>query len=58
MSTILLVIDVLLLLGALPRWPHSRKWDMARRDCLALCIVLLARPSRPRADLSTQAKPT
>jgi hypothetical protein len=26
MSTILLIVLVLLLLGAFPRWPHSRNW--------------------------------
>lgn len=25
-STILLVILILLLIGALPAWPHSRQW--------------------------------
>jgi hypothetical protein len=37
MSTILLVIVVLLLLGALPRWPHSRNWVMAPPACSAWC---------------------
>jgi hypothetical protein len=26
LSTILIVILILALLGALPRWPHSRQW--------------------------------
>ena len=30
MSTILLIILVLALLGALPTWPHSRAWGYAR----------------------------
>ncbi len=31
MGTILLIILVLLLLGAIPSWPHSRGWAMAPR---------------------------
>jgi hypothetical protein len=26
LSTILLVVLILLLIGALPRWPHSQSW--------------------------------
>nr|WP_315852384.1 DUF3309 family protein [Rubinisphaera italica] len=28
-STILLIILILLLLGAIPAWPHSRNWGYA-----------------------------
>lgn len=44
MSTILLIILVLLLLGALPAWPHSRGWGYAPSGILTiiLIIVLLA----------------
>ena len=29
LGTILLIILVLLLIGAIPRWPHSRSWGYA-----------------------------
>jgi hypothetical protein len=30
MITILIVIAVLMLLGAIPTWPHSRSWGYGR----------------------------
>jgi hypothetical protein len=41
MSTILLIILVLLLLGALPNWPHSRSWGYAPSGTLGLIVVVL-----------------
>jgi hypothetical protein len=42
MSTILLVVLVLLLLGALPSWPYSRGWGYGPSGLLgALLIVVL-----------------
>ncbi|WOJ89800.1 DUF3309 family protein [Methylocapsa polymorpha] len=48
LSTILLIILVLLLLGAIPSWPHSRRWGYAPSGALGVIllvvvIVLLAR---------------
>ena len=40
-STILLVILVLALLGALPTWPHSRNWGYYPSGGLGLVIVIL-----------------
>jgi hypothetical protein len=42
-GTILIVILVLALLGALPRWPHSRSWGYAPSGGLGLilCIILI-----------------
>jgi hypothetical protein len=41
-STILLVVLILLLLGALPAWPYSRSWGYAPSGLLgALLIVLI-----------------
>ena len=42
MSTILLVIVVLLVLGALPSWPHSRTWGYAPFGGLSLVLIVLA----------------
>jgi hypothetical protein len=41
MSTILIVILVLLLVGALPRWPHSRSWGYFPSGGLGLVLLIL-----------------
>jgi hypothetical protein len=41
MSTILLVILVLLLLGALPTWPYSRAWGYYPSGGLGLIVVVV-----------------
>ncbi len=41
MSTILLIILVLLLLGALPTWPYSRSWGYYPSGGLGLILVIL-----------------
>ena len=41
MSTILIVILVLLLLGAVPRWPHSRSWGYGPSGVLGLILVVI-----------------
>jgi len=41
MGTILLIILVLLLLGALPSWPYSRGWGYAPSGGLGLVLVIL-----------------
>ena len=41
MSTILLVILILLLLGALPTWPHSRTWGYYPSGGLGLLLAVL-----------------
>jgi len=40
-STILLVILILLLLGALPTWGHSRNWGYGPSGGLSLVVVVL-----------------
>ena len=40
-GTVLLVVLVLLLLGALPAWPHSRSWGYAPSGVLGLVVVIL-----------------
>lgn len=42
MLTILLVIVVLTLLGAIPTWPHSRGWGYYPSGALGLVLVILA----------------
>ena len=41
MSTILLVVLVLLLLGALPTWPYSRSWGYYPSGGLGLLLLIL-----------------
>lgn len=41
MSTILLIILVLLLVGALPTWPHSRAWGYGPSGLLGVILVIL-----------------
>jgi len=41
MGTILLIILILLLIGALPAWPHSRSWGYGPTGGLGLVVVIL-----------------
>jgi hypothetical protein len=39
--TILLVILVLMMLGAIPAWPHSRNWGYAPTSTLGVVLLVL-----------------
>jgi len=41
LGTILLVLVVLMLLGALPTWPHSRSWGYRPSGGLGLILIIL-----------------
>jgi hypothetical protein len=41
LTTILLVILVLMLLGAMPAWNHSRNWGFAPSGSLGLILLIL-----------------
>jgi hypothetical protein len=41
MLTILLVVAVLMLLGVLPTWPHSRGWGYAPSGGVGLVVLVL-----------------
>ncbi len=41
LGTILIVILVLALIGALPRWSHSREWGYAPSGGLGLVLVVI-----------------
>jgi len=41
LGTILLVVLILLLLGAMPAWPHSRSWGYGPSGGLGLVVVIL-----------------
>jgi len=40
-GTILLIIVILLLVGALPTWPHSRDWGYYPTGGLGLILVIV-----------------
>lgn len=40
-GAILLVIVILLLVGALPAWPHSRSWGYGPTGGLGLVVLIL-----------------
>lgn len=41
LGTILLVVIVLLMVGAVPAWPHSRSWGYAPGGVLVAVLVLV-----------------
>ena len=41
MGIILLVVLVLLLLGAIPSWPHSRSWGYGPSGGLGLVLIIV-----------------
>lgn len=40
-STILLVVLILVLIGVLPTWPHSRGWGYGPSGGLTLVVIIL-----------------
>lgn len=40
-GTILLIILILILVGALPTWPHSRSWGYGPSGLLGAVVVIL-----------------
>jgi hypothetical protein len=41
MMTILLIILILFLIGALPTWPHSRSWGYGPSGGLGTVLIIL-----------------
>ena len=41
LGTILLIILILILVGALPSWPHSRSWGYAPSGILGVVLVVV-----------------
>jgi hypothetical protein len=41
MGTILLIILILLLIGAVPAWPHSRSWGYGPSGLLGVVLIVL-----------------
>ncbi|WP_250452908.1 DUF3309 family protein [Caballeronia sp. ATUFL_M2_KS44] len=40
-GTILLIILILLLIGAIPSWPHSRSWGYGPSGILGVVLVVV-----------------
>lgn len=41
MVTVLVILLVLMLIGALPRWPHSRNWGYGPTGGLGVVLTIL-----------------
>lgn len=41
LSTILLIVLILILIGAIPAWPHSRSWGYYPSGGIGLVVVVL-----------------
>ena len=41
LGTILLIVLILILVGALPTWPHSSSWGYAPSGVIGLVVVVL-----------------
>ena len=41
MGTVLLIVLVLLLIGAIPRWGHSRSWGYGPSGVIGLLVVVV-----------------
>lgn len=41
LGTVLLIVLVLMLIGAIPTWPHSRSWGYAPSGGLGLIVLIL-----------------
>jgi Protein of unknown function (DUF3309) len=41
LGTILLIVLILMLVGVIPTWPHSKGWGYAPSGVLGLVVVIL-----------------
>ena len=41
LGTILLIVLILMLIGAIPSWPHSRNWGYGPSGVLGLVVVII-----------------
>jgi hypothetical protein len=41
LSTVLLIVLILLLLGAIPSWPHSRSWGYYPSGGIGMILVII-----------------
>jgi Protein of unknown function (DUF3309) len=41
LGTLLIVLLILLLVGAVPAWPHSRSWGYAPSGALSIILIII-----------------
>jgi len=41
LGTILLIVLILMLIGAIPTWPHSKNWGYGPSGGLGLVVIIL-----------------
>ena len=41
LGTILLIVLILILVGAIPAWPHSRGWGYGPSGALGLIVIII-----------------
>jgi hypothetical protein len=41
LGTILLIVLILILIGVIPAWPHSRSWGYAPSGVLGLVVIII-----------------
>lgn len=41
LGTILLIVLILMLIGAIPTWPHSKRWGYTPSTALGLVVLIL-----------------
>ncbi len=41
LGTILLIILIVILIGAIPAWPHSRSWGYGPSGLLGIVVIVL-----------------
>ena len=41
LGTLLLIVLILMLIGAIPSWPHSRNWGYGPSGLLGLVVVVM-----------------
>ena len=41
LGTILLIVLILMLIGAIPTWPHSRSWGYAPSGLLGVVLIII-----------------
>lgn len=41
LGTVLLIILILMLIGAIPTWPHSKGWGYAPSGTLTLIVIVV-----------------
>lgn len=52
LETILLIVLILMLIGVIPTWPHSRSWGYGPSGVIGLVLVILGRSVTAGPDIA------